>query len=315
MSKDASTKKPKTIRAASKRQLCIPTLNEPAVIFQGTAETLLGYLKKSRIHADLIFTSPPYNVGKEYESKLSVEAYIKWQHLVIKSAAQSLSDHGNICWQVGNYVSNGHIVPLDILLHPIFESLGFKLRNRIIWHFGHGLHAKRRFSGRYETIMWYSRQDDYFFDLDSVRIPSKYPGKRHYKGSKKGDLSSDPRGKNPEDFWEFEMDTWDIPNVKGNHIEKTDHPCQFPVGLAERIVLALCPAGGLVVDPFAGVATSGVAALIHGRRFLGSEKSSSYARVGAKRLDDALNGKIKYRPHDRPIYDHTQSPLAHRPER
>jgi adenine-specific DNA-methyltransferase len=303
------------LNTKSKRMLQIPTFDKPATILEGSAETLFGFMKSHGHRADLIFTSPPYNLGKEYEPLLSIKEYVSWQRAIITLASKCLSNHGNICWQVGNYVANGQIIPLDVLLHPIFTSLGFKLRNRIVWHFGHGLHAKRRFSGRYETILWYSKQDDYFFDLDSVRIPSKYPGKRHYKGPNKGHLSSDPRGKNPEDYWEFEEDVWDIPNVKGNHVEKTTHPCQFPVGLAERIILSLCPAGGLVVDPFSGVATSGVAALIHGRRFIGSETSKKYVQVGIKRLKDAIAGRIRYRPHDRPIYDHTLSPLAHRPKR
>lgn len=303
------------IRIRSKRDLSPPTFENPAILFEGKAETLLDYMNSSKVHADLILTSPPYNLGKEYELLLSLDEYVTWQGTLIRQASKCLAGHGNICWQVGNYVSNGHVIPLDILLHPIFTSLGFKLRNRIVWHFGHGFHAKRRFSGRYEIVLWYSKQDDYFFDLDSVRIPSKYPGKRHYKGPNKGRLSSNPNGKNPEDFWEFEHDVWNIPNVKGNHAEKTIHPCQFPVGLAERLILSLCPAGGLVLDPFAGVATTGIAAILHNRRFIGSEKRQSYVQIGTRRIKDALSGHIKYRPHDRPIYDHTLSPLARRPKR
>jgi len=121
-------------------------------------------------------------------------------------------------------------VPLDIQFDPIFRKHGLSLRNRIIWHFGHGLHNKRRFSGRYEVILWYTKSDNYVFNLDDVRIPSKYPGKRHFKGPKTGQLSGNPKGKNPEDVW-------DIPNVKSNHVEKTEHPCQFPVGLVERLIL------------------------------------------------------------------------------
>lgn len=115
---------------------------------------------------------------------------------------------------MGNYVNNGEILPLDIMLFPIFNRLGLHLRNRIIWHFGHGLHCANRFSGRYETILWFTKTDDYIFNLDSVRIPQKYPNKKYYKGEKKGEFSSNPLGKNPSDVWE-------IPNVKSNHVEKT----------------------------------------------------------------------------------------------
>ena len=106
------------------------------------------------------------------------------------------------------------------------------MRNRIVWHFEHGLHCSRRLSGRYETIMWFTKGDDYVFELDPIRVPQKYPGKKYFKGPKAGQYSCNPLGKNPGDVWT-------IPNVKSNHVEKTGHPCQFPVELIERLVLAL----------------------------------------------------------------------------
>lgn len=164
--------------------------------------------------AALVVTSPPYNIGKEYEKKTSLASYLAWQENVIKECYRILREDGSICWEVGNYVNNGEILPLDIMLFPIFNRLGLHLRNRIIWHFGHGLHCANRFSGRYETILWFTKTDAYIFNLDSVRIPQKYPNKKYYKGEKKGEFSSNPLGKNPSDVWE-------IPNVKSNHVEKT----------------------------------------------------------------------------------------------
>ena len=183
---------------------------------------------------DLIITLPPYNVGKEYETKTSIEKYLEQQEEVINELIRVLSPSGSICWQVGNYVEKGEVFPLDIYYYQIFKKLGLKLRNRIIWHFAHGLHASNRFSGRYETILWFTKTDNYIFNLDDVRIPSKYPGKRHFKGPKKGELSGNPKGKNPSDIWEiviqdWENELWNIPNVKSNHPEKTEHPCQYPV--------------------------------------------------------------------------------------
>ena len=156
---------------------------------------------------DLVVTSPPYNIGKEYENQVPLSDYYDWQKRIIEKIYPRLKDNGSICWQVGNYVENGSITPLDIELAPIFKELNLHLRNRIIWHFGHGLHNKSRFSGRYEVIMWYTKSDTYTFNLDDVRVPAKYPGKRSYRGENKGKLSGNPKGKNPEDVWE-------IPNVK-----------------------------------------------------------------------------------------------------
>ena len=147
------------------------------------------------------------------------------------------------------------------------------------------------------------------FNLDAVRIASKYPGKMSYKGPNKGNLSGNPKGKNPEDVWNGD-DVWNIPNVKGNHREKTAHPCQFPVGLVERLVLALSNRGDLVFDPYAGVASTGVAAALHGRRFIGSEIDPKFIAIGRSRVDLALAGTAKYRPHGKPIYDHRQSKLS-----
>lgn len=272
-------------------------------IWQGDAEALLAALPSQPIF-DLVVSSPPYNIGKSYEKRDSLEVYLKWQERVVDSIVPRLKDSGSICWQVGNFVDNGMIVPLDIEMAYIFKKHGLKLRNRIIWHFGHGLHNKRRFSGRYEVIMWYSKTDNYQFDLDPVRVPAKYPGKRHFKGPKKGRLSGNPLGKNPEDVWS-------IPNVKANHIEKTDHPCQFPVGLIEKLVLSMTKPGQLVFDPFAGVGSSGVAAALHGRHFLGCELIGKYAKQAKDRIDAALAGTARYRPHDKEVYDHTKSKLSH----
>lgn len=276
------------------------------LLWQGDVQKFLTNLPASPLF-DLVVTSPPYNINKEYEEKIPLDEYLEWQKVVITEIAKRTKENGSICWQVGNFVENGHIVPLDIEMHPIFRELGFKLRNRIIWQFGHGLHSKRRFSGRYEVVMWYTKGNEYTFNLDEVRVASKYPGKRHFKGPNKGKLSGHPNGKNPEDVW-------NIPNVKSNHVEKTEHPCQFPVGLIERLILALTNKGDLVFDPFSGVGSAGVAAAIHDRRFWGCEITEKYTKIAQSRINDAEKGHAKYRPHDQPIYDHTQSKLSLVPE-
>jgi adenine-specific DNA-methyltransferase len=266
---------------------------------------------------DLVITSPPYNIGKEYESKMKRKCYLDWQESIIEAIAIRLSDHGSLCWQVGNYIENGIIEPLDILLHPLIAKHGFKLRNRIVWTYGHGLHCQRRFSGRYEVVLWYTKSDSYTFNLDAVRIPSKYPGKRAYQGPNAGKLSSNPNGKNPEDVWwsnQATEDLWNIPNVKGNHKEKTTHPCQFPVALAERLILALSNENDLVFDPFAGVGSSGVAAAAHKRHYWGCDLKTNYLAQAKKRISETLSGKLNYRPHSKPIYDHKKSALSRRPK-
>lgn len=124
--------------------------------------------------ATLIITSPPYNVGKEYETRTSIQAYLENQKPIIDQLVRILKNEGSICWQVGNFVDDSEVFPLDIFYYHMFKEKQLKLRNRIIWHFGHGLHASKRFSGRYETILWFSKGDNYVFNLDDVRVPAKY---------------------------------------------------------------------------------------------------------------------------------------------
>lgn len=256
---------------------------------------------------DLIITSPPYNIGKSYETKTSIEKYLTSQEEIINELVRTLSDKGNLCWQVGNYVDKGEVFPLDIYYYQIFKKLGLKLRNRIIWHFGHGLHASNRFSGRYETILWFTKTNDYIFNLDNVRIPAKYPGKLHFKGAKKGLPSGNPLGKNPSDIWtilanDWETAMWDIPNVKSNHPEKTEHPCQFPIELVERCVLALTNESSWVLDPFAGVGSTIIASIKNNRNAIGIEKEIDYCKIANQRVDDLKEGKLKIRPINKPIH-------------
>ncbi len=256
---------------------------------------------------DLIITSPPYNIGKSYETKTSIEKYLQTQEEIINELVRCLSDRGSLCWQVGNYIDKGEVFPLDIYYYQIFKNHGLKLRNRIVWHFGHGLHASNRFSGRYETILWFTKTDNYIFNLDNVRVPSKYPGKRHFKGPKKGQPSGNPLGKNPSDIWQIleqDWDTglWDIPNVKSNHPEKTDHPCQFPIELVERCVLALTEEQSWVLDPFAGVGSSIIAAIKNNRNALGIERNETYCEIARKRIASFKEGMLKIRPINKPIH-------------
>lgn len=262
-------------------------------------------------HFDLIITSPPYNIGKKYENRQSIEKYLSDQEDIIDQLVRTLSDRGNLCWQVGNYVHNGEVFPLDMYYYPIFKKHGLKLRNRIVWHFRHGLHASNRFSGRYETLLWFSKTDSYIFNLDNVRVPAKYPGKLHFKGPKRGQPSGNPLGKNPSDVWEimqkdWESCIWDFPNVKSNHPEKTEHPCQFPVELVERCVLALSDKGSWVLDPFAGVCSTVIGALAHDRNAVGIERDEDYCSIAEKRVQDFLEGSLRLRPMTKPI--HVPSP-------
>lgn len=277
---------------------------DAGAIYQGDASELIERIPDQSV--SLVLSSPPYNIGKSYERGMfkSLEDYIKWMDELIGKIIQKMKPDGSVCWQVGTYVKDGALIPLDYLFFPMFEKRGCHLRNRIIWRYNFGLHAQRRFSGRYETLLWFSRSEDYKFNLDPVRVPQLYPGKRHSKGkgARAGQPSGNPLGKNPSDFWEFDPATafdgrpvWDIPNVKANHPEKTEHPCQFPNELADRCILAMTSEGDLVLDPFAGAGTSVVCAEARNRLGIGFELDSSYAEQANQRLLLAKQGRLPIR--------------------
>jgi len=279
--------------------------NKKVVLHKGDTLEFVKKIPDNQI--SLIITSPPYNLGKEYEKKVHIDEYLNDQKRVIKELIRIMRNDGSLCWQVGNYVENGEIYPLDIYYYKTFKEMDLKLRNRIIWHFGHGLHAQKRFSGRYETLLWFTKDDKYIFNLDAVRVPSKYPGKRSYKGKNKGKPSGNPLGKNPSDFWEFlekewEESIWEFPNVKSNHPEKTIHPCQFPIELVERCVLALTNKNDWVLDPYCGVGSSLIAGLIHDRKVVGCDKEKEYIKIAKQRIFDFSSGQLKRRVLGTPVY-------------
>ncbi len=277
------------------RLIQVPTdLPEPVIECRDNREFLPGLADGT---IKLVVTSPPYNIGKPYERRNSLERYLDEQRAVVRECVRLLHPEGSICWQVGNHItSDGEVVPLDVLLYPIFKEHGLKLRNRIIWHFEHGLHCSRRLSGRYETIIWFTRGSRYTFNLDPIRVPPKYPMKKHFKGPNAGKLSCNPLGKNPGDVWL-------IPNVKANHVEKTIHPCQFPVELIERLVLALTDPGDCVLDPYMGVGSALLAAMKHGRVGYGCDVEPVYVEIARDRVEQLKAGTLRTRPMERPIYD------------
>jgi adenine-specific DNA-methyltransferase len=244
-------------------------------IFNGDTLTYLRTLPDQCV--DLVVSSPPYNLGKEYESRKALDHYIQEQAVVLRECHRILKSTGSIFWQVGAYSDDGILIPLDIRFFPVLEGLGMLPRNRIVWARQHGLHGRRKFSCRYETILWFTKSDEFIFDLDAVRVPQKYQNKKAYRGERKGEYSCNPDGKNPGDIWLFR-------NVKHNHEEQTIHPCQFPEDLIARIVSVSTPHEGVVFDPYMGTGTVAVVARDLGRHFVGAELDDKYYSVAKRRL-------------------------------
>ena len=272
-------------------------------IFLGDCRDLLAGLPNESV--DLVVSSPPYNLGKEYEPRRALEDYLAEQRTILTECVRVLKSTGSIFWQVGAFSDRGKLIPLDIRFFPILEDLGLIPRNRIAWIRQHGLHGRRRFSCRHETILWFTKSDDYRFDLDSIRVPQKYKNKKYHTGAKRGQLSCHPAGKNPGDIWAFR-------NVKHNHEERTLHPCQFPEDLVARIVLCSTKRGETVLDPFMGVGTVAVVAAELGRRFIGAELDSRYHQISLRRLDGTpdANGSFPNLKSLRRFVETTDAPIG-----
>ncbi|MGM3309438.1 DNA-methyltransferase [Anabaena sp. WFMT] len=244
-------------------------------IILGNCKSLLSSLPDECV--DLVISSPPYNLGKEYEARQALDIYLEEQTSVLRQCSRILKQTGSLFWQVGAFSDKGMMIPLDIRFFPILESCGLIPRNRIIWARQHGLHAQKKFSCRHETILWFTKTGNYTFNLDGIRVPQKYQNKKHFRGERKGELSCNPDGKNPGDIWLFR-------NVKHNHEEQTIHPCQFPEDLVARIVLATTQKGDLVFDPYMGAGTVAIVARDQERHFMGTELDPKYHQVALRRL-------------------------------
>lgn len=248
---------------------------------------------------DVSITSPPYFMGKEYDTSKDYNDFIDEHKRLLPEIIRITKDWWSICWQVWYHVINNSIMPLDWLVYDVLKEYildgTIMLRNRITWTFWHWFHNSSRFSWRHENVLWFTKWKEYKFDLDSVRVPQKYPGKKYSKWDKKWEYSWNP-------FWKNPWDVWDIPNVKSLHVEKTEHPCQFPVALVQRFVKALAPVGWIVFDPYTWSWSSWVASLLEWRKFIWAELDEKYYNIAVDRCEQTLNGTIKIRE-DKPIFE------------
>jgi adenine-specific DNA-methyltransferase len=211
---------------------------------------------------DLIVTSPPYNAKKEYEEQLTLEAYKSFAEKWVSEIPRLLKPTGSFWLNVG-YMKTGknRTLPLTYLYHPLIE---LELIQEIVWHYEGGMSYKLRFTHRTERWMWYSPLGGKpYFNLDVVRDMSLNRTK---------DKRNNPLGKNPTDYWYFDRVVGGTGRIK----EKTNHPCQFPEKMVERIVKACCPEKGLVLDPFAGSCTVGRVCDQLGREAVCIEQNEKY---------------------------------------
>jgi site-specific DNA-methyltransferase (adenine-specific) len=253
------------------------------VVLQGDCLHLLAGLPAGCV--DLAFADPPFNIGYEYDTyddRRAKADYLAWTESWLAAVQRVLKPHGSCFVAIGDEYAAEVKVRLD--------ALGLTLRNWIVWHYTFGVHCTRKFSRSHAHIFYYvSDPKRYTFNADAVRVPSA-------RQTTYADRRANPRGKLPDDTWvlrpqederffQAHNDTWYVSRVCGTFKERTQHPCQMPEALLERIVRVASNRGDLVLDPFAGSGTTLAVAKRLGRRYLGVELSEDYAAKVRHRLD------------------------------
>ena len=252
--------------------------NENTIIYNMDCIEGLGTLSEKGIKIDATITSPPYNIGKEYEKIVPIDDYVNWLSNISTLIHDITKDNGAYLLNVG-YLSvekKGKAIPIPYLL---WDKTDFFFQQEIIWNYGAGVAAKNFLSPRNEKILWYIKNsEDYTFNLDDIRDPDvKYPNQK-----KNGKLRCNTLGKNPSDVWQIAKVT---SGANRSSEERTNHPAQFPNDLIERLVKGFTNVGDLILDPFMGSGTTAEVANRNGRKCLGFEIREDYCEIIAKRME------------------------------
>ena len=258
-----------------------PALEEDGVaLYEGDAQEFLGKLPPSSV--DLTVTSPPYNIGKPYETTLGLDDYVAWCERWIRAVHAVTAADGAFWLNVGYLPVPGRAKALPIP-YLLWNRVGFFLVQEVVWNYGAGVASRRSFSPRNEKFLWYVKNEqDYTFHLDAVRDPNvKYPNQK-----KNGKLKCNPLGKNPTDVWQFPKVT---SGANRSADERTPHPAQFPLAVIDRIIKACSNPRDIVLDPFLGSGTTAEAALNSGRRVIGFEIRPDYIEIAARRVKTAIH--------------------------
>lgn len=256
------------------------------MIYQTDCEMAMSRLPAGLI--DLTVTSPPYNIGKEYEEIAAVDAYVNWCARWLQEVARVSSATASFWLNLGylQVPNRAKCLPIPYLL---WDKVPLHFQQEIVWHYGAGVAARKGFSPRNEKFLWYVVDPNRFtFNLDDIRDPNvKYPNQK-----KNGKLKCNPLGKNPSDVWEFPKVT---SGANRSSAERTRHPAQFPIAVIDRIVRACSNPSQIVMDPFLGSGSTAEVGLATGRFTLGFEIEPKYVQIAAERLERFTEWRDAYR--------------------
>jgi adenine-specific DNA-methyltransferase len=248
---------------------------ERYAIYHGDCLQLMPQIEEEVV--DLTVTSPPYNIGKEYEAPLPIDDYLEWCERWLREIHRLTAPSGALWLNLGYVGLDGRAkaVPLPYLL---WNRCPMYLVQEVVWNYGAGVAARKSLSPRNEKFLWYVKDPNaYTFNLDEIRDPEvKYP---HQK--KNGKLRCNTIGKNPSNVWQIAKVTSGTNRASR---ERAPHPAQFPLDLIDRIVVGFSNPGELVLDPFMGSGSTAESCLRNDRFVIGFEINRRYCEYIARRL-------------------------------
>ena len=244
----------------------------------------LKMLKDAGVKIDATITSPPYNIGKDYEKVMPVNSFVEWLVQISNNIFDITKADGSYLLNVGylEVPEKGRAVPITYL---VWDKIKFYLNQEIIWNYGAGVAAKHYLSPRNEKILWYLKdKENYTFNLDDIRDPDvKYPNQK-----KNGKLRCNTLGKNPSDVWQIAKVT---SGANRSSDERTNHPAQFPVDLITRMVMGFSNQGDIILDPFMGSGTTAEVCMSNNRLSFGFEIREDYCQTIVNRLENRIKAE------------------------
>lgn len=273
-------------------------------IIESDAKSCLSQLPDGSIHC--IVTSPPYYRQRDYSTPVQIgnettpEHYITRLQEVFSEAFRILAPDGTLWLNLGDKYENGELLGIPWRVIFSLKELGWILRSDIIWHKPNAVPSsvKNRPTTDHEYLFLLTKSRDYYYDIDAIREPhvtfgpnSRMKGGRNHFGKINGtpengknggnsnlhdgrwDQAFHPKGRNRRTVWEIPLSKF-----RGAHF------AVFPEKLVELCVLAGCPNGGLVLDPFVGSGTTAVVAQRLGRHFIGIDSNPEYCEMARSRL-------------------------------
>lgn len=272
-------------------------ISENRLILGDNLPVMSALLEEYQGKVDLIYADPPFFTNKDYAARVGrgedsrkpeewqltegyadewdgLDSYLDMLYPRLRAMHSLLSPTGSLFlhldWHANSYAR--------VLLDEIF---GYEnLRNEIIWAYHGPSPIRSAFNRKHDMILFYSKTDQYYFDVDAVRVPYASNTVDTFKSSSKAGFGKVPdleRGKVPEDWWYF-------PVVARLHQERTGYPTQKPERLLERIIMAATRPWSLVADFFSGSGTTGSAAARLGRRFILSDNQPRAIHTTRARL-------------------------------